>query len=81
MVFVVIVGRSGDDDQLSGAVCRRLIGGGLQVERALACVRLFEKALDLVVLDRADEYVELFRLCVGGGDRGHLVLLCEENCQ
>ena len=40
-----------------------------------------EEALDLVVLDRADELIEPLRLLGRGGDRGHLMLLGEKDCQ
>ena len=79
VVHIVIVGRGSDHNQVRGAVSRSLIGSGAQVQLALTGVRFLKKALDLVILDRADELVELLRLGFGGGDRGHLVVLCQKN--
>ena len=81
LTHVVVVGGRGDDHQFGLPVSGVLVGGGGKVQRALAGLRLFEEALDLVVLDRRDELVQLFGLGWCGGDGGHLVMLRQQHGQ
>ena len=79
VVFVVVIGRGGDHHELCGTVGRIFVHGGAEVELALALPRLAEETLDLVVLDRADEIVQLIRLPGGSRYRHHLMMLGEQN--
>ena len=81
VVHVVVICRRGDDDELGGAVGRRLVRGGAEVQRPLSLPGLPEKALDLIVLDGAEKGVQLVRLGLGGGDGRDLMLLGQQDGQ
>ena len=81
MVHVVVIGRRCDDDKLRGAVCGGFVCSCVKIESALAASCLIEEALDLVVLNWGDELVELLGFGGSGGDRGHFMILCEEDGQ
>ena len=81
VVHIVIIRGRGDDHQLGGAIGRRLVSGRMELQRPLPFPGLFEKPLDLLVPDRAEEAVQLFGLCLRGGDRRYFVLLGEKDGQ
>ena len=81
VVDVVVVGGRRNDNEVGARVGCVLISRSDQVELAGAFVHLAEETLDLFVLDRADELVELFRLGFGGGDGGDFVFLGEQDSQ
>lgn len=81
MVFVVIIGRRGDDDQVCRLVGRVLVHGCDEVELALPLERLAEETLNLIVLDRADELIKLVRLRRRGRNRSDFVVLCQQHGQ
>ena len=81
LTHVVVVGGCGDDHQFGLLVSGVFIGGGGEVQRALTGLRFRKEKPDLVVLDRADELVELFGLSRCGGDGGHLVMLRQQHSQ
>ena len=81
LTHVVVVGGRSDDHQFGLLVSGILVGGGGKVQCALAGLRLRKEKPDLVVLDRADELVQLFGLGRCGGDGGHLVMLRQQHGQ
>ena len=81
VVLVVIVGRRGDDDQLGRLVGSVLVHGRGQVELALPLERLAEEALDLIVLNRANELIEFVRLRRRSGYSSNFVVLCQQHGQ
>ena len=78
MMLIVVVGRRGDDDQFGRRIGGVLVHGRGQVELALAFADLPEEALDLIVLDGADELVEFVRLGRRRGNRCNVVVLGKE---
>ena len=81
MVLVVIIGRSGNDDELRGAVCRLLVHRGAKVQFAFAFLRFAEEALDLVVLDRADKVVQLICFLGSSGNCRYFMVLGKQHRQ
>ena len=81
MVLIVVVRRRGDDDQLRRPVRGLLVCGRGKVQLAAPCLRLPEETLDLIVLDGADELVQLLCLCLGGSDSCHLMVLRQQHRQ
>ena len=79
MVHIVVVGRCGDDNQLGALVRRFLIRCRVEVQRSLSCSRLSKEPLDLIILDRADELIELFRLLLSGSNGCDFMLLGEQD--
>ena len=81
VMHIIVIGRRCDDDELRGTVCGSLIRSCVEIEGALAVSRLGKESLDLIILDGRDELVELLSFGGSGGDRGHLVILCQEDGQ
>ncbi len=81
MSNIVIVGRSSDDYEIGRAVSSLLIYCGVEVQLAFAGICLPEETLDFIVLNRANELVQLFSFCRCGRDCCYFMILCEENSQ
>ena len=79
MVLIVVIGRSGENDKLCRTICRSLVRGGVEVEFPLPRPCLSEETINLIILDRADELVELLSLGLSGCDGGNLMLLGKKN--
>ena len=81
VMHIIVIGRRCDDDKLRGTICGSLIRSRVEIEGALAISCLGKEPLDLIILDGRDELVELLSLGGSSGDRGHLVILCQEDGQ
>ena len=81
MSDIVIVGRSSDDYEIGRAVSSLLIDCGIEIQLAFAGICLSEEALNLIILNRADELVQLIGFGRCGRDSCYFMILCEENCQ
>ena len=81
MVFVIIVGRCSDNDQIGRLVCSILIHSGGKIEFSFPLKGLAEEALNLIVLDGADELVKFVRLGGRSSNCSDFVMLCQQHGQ
>ena len=81
VVLVVVVGRRGNHDQFRRAVGGILVDGGMEIQFPFALLGFPEEALDLIVLDRTDEIIQLVCFLRRGRNRRHLMMLCKQHRQ
>ena len=79
MVHIIVVGRCGDDNQLGALVRCFLIRCRVKAQLSAAFPGFLEEPLDLIILDWADELIQLLRLCFCGGNGCDFMLLGEQD--
>ena len=77
----VVIGRSGDNDEVCIGIGSRTVCGGSQIKVSLTLLGLIQILFDVFVLDRRNEVIEfldLLRYDIDGGDH---VMLRQKNCE